>query len=227
MKLLPLAIASGAAALGGVMAAPANATTAFDMEGVSTGYYQGSLVVNDGPVGLTVSVEGHPDAYVFVYDYHLPLLGTRSVQGSYTNPTSLDGFAPLRFSFDHVIDSITFNFGDGGGDDDGPVTIAAYDLEGTFLGSLSASYPADYGDGKTLTLNFAGASYFVGWSASVGNGGYNANSISWDISAYTYRPAETDAVPEPASWAMMIFGMFGVGALKRRSGASVKIATSY
>lgn len=64
--------------------------------------------------------------------------------------------------------------------------------------------------GGTFTLEVGDVSKF-----SVGNG----NSITGEITV-------TSAVPEPATWAMMLLGFSGVGflAYRRRSGAAIRIA---
>ena len=109
-------------------------------------------------------------------------------------------------AFDRAISSITFNFGDAGGDDDGAVTIAAYGAAGDFLGSASHAYGAGAAQGGSLTLGFAGARYFI-----ASTDGSIPNSVGWDIAGV--RAAA--AVPEPSAWALMIMGFGAVGVLTR------------
>ena len=136
----------------------------------------------------------------------------KGVIGSNTNPLQTDQFAPIRFSFNQTISSITFNFGDAGGDDDSPVNISAYSLANVLLGTAVGSYPAGAAAGDSLTLNFAGASYFIA-SSGPQTAGTNSNSIFWDIGAIQ---ADGGGVPEPATWAMMLVGFGGLGAVMRR-----------
>lgn len=185
------------------------ASTAFDLEGVAEGVYQGSLLVTDGDLAMTITAEGAD--YLFVKELGIGLLGRRSVYGNLLNPEESDAFVPVRFTFNQAISSITFNFGDGGGDDDGVVSIAAYTAGGDLLGTATEIFPEDFAEGKSLTLNFAGAHYFI---AST-NAAVNPHSLGWDISAI----ATGAAVPEPASWALMIagFGAAGVALRRRRA----------
>jgi hypothetical protein len=53
----------------------------------------------------------------------------------------------------------------------------------------------------------AGAQYIL---AGTGDGGANSMTLGFGV------PGLTGGVPEPASWAMMIVGFFGIGALLRR-----------
>jgi hypothetical protein len=189
------------------LTAPASALPLFDMEGVAPGFYAGSLMVVDGPLTLTVTPEGNSSGFVAADDSGVPLLGSVALIGSNTNPLQAGQSTPLRFSFDQAIDSITFNFGDAGGDDDGMVEIRAYstgDMFDTLLGSVSDIYPANFADGKSLTLDFAGADYYVARTFD----NTNENSIYWDIGAIT---AANVVVTEPSSWAMMLAGLLGLG----------------
>jgi len=188
------------------LAAPVSASTLFDMEGVAPGFYPGLLVVVDGALTLTVTPEGNSSGFVDAANSNVPLLGSVALIGSDRDFLAFGEYTPLRFSFSQAINSITFNFGDAGGDDDGTVEIRAYmsgDNGDTFLGSVSDSYPTSFADGKSLTLNFAGATYFVARTF----GGDDENSIYWDIGAIKVA----GVVPEPPTWAMMLAGLVGLG----------------
>jgi hypothetical protein len=197
------------------LATPAFAATAFDMEGVAPGAYAGSLVVADGPLTLTVTPLNNSTGFVLARNPGVPLLGSVALIGSETDTPILNEFIALRFDFNQTINSITFNFGDAGGDDNGTVEIRAYGVVGMvdkLLSSVDASYPAGFADGKSLTLDFAGANYFVARTF----GTPNENSIYWDIGAVT--PAGgVSVVPEPSTWAMMLAGLFGLGWALRRA----------
>lgn len=203
-------------ALCGALASSASAVTAFNFDGLTAGYYAGSLTVVDAGVTLKVTNEGYPAGSVLITNSGIPLLGSRSAIGSQTNPINSNQFAPLRFSFSTAINSITFAFGDGGGDSDSPVVIAAYDAASTFLGSVTDSYPSGYGAGKSLTLNFANARYFV---ASSGVLGQNKDSIFWEVTSLT-----AGGVPEPMTWALMLTGFGAVGAAMRRRQGAMRFA---
>ena len=199
------------------------AATTFNFEGTATGYYSGSLTIVDGATTMTVTPDGNPSGFVLVDNGSVStipaLLGTKAVIGSKVSPLSSGQFSALRFTFSQLIDSITFNFGDSGGDNDGPVTISAYSASNVLLGSVTDTYPSGFSAGKTQTLNFLGAKYYV--ASSLG-GENNDNSIFWDISNFR---AAVGAVPEPASWAMMLVGFGVVGsAMRRRQRATVRFA---
>ena len=208
------------AAVALAVTSPALAATTFDMEGVALGYSAGSLTVVDGATTLTVTPDGNPTGFIFVTNPGVPLLGTKAVVGSQVNPINSGQFSALRFTFSQLVDSVTFNFGDNGGDDDSPVTISAFSAGNVLLGSVTDTYPTGFNAGKSQTLNFLGVKYYI---ASSGSNQNNENSILWDIS--NFRVSVANAVPEPASWAMMLIGFGVVGAtLRRRQSANFKLA---
>ena len=200
----------GFTALAALASASAAQATPFDLENVTPGFYAGPISVSDGSLVLSITADGGAQS-LYVGNSSVALLG-QAVIGSFTNPLATNQFSPVRFSFNQSISSITFNFGDGGGDSDSPVVISAYDAGNVLLGTSTAAYPAGDASGGSLVLNFAGASYFI---ASSGVAGNNANSVFWDIGEVQ---AGGGGVPEPASWALMIvgFGMAGA-ALRRRA----------
>lgn len=193
-------------------AGAANATP-FDLEGIAIGYFNSPIIVNDGAVTLTISADGG-GKFLYVGYSNVPLVG-RGVLASFTNPLQVDQFSPLRFSFNQLISNITFNFGDTGGDIDSPVVISAFNGSNVLLGAVAGSYPSGATTGGSLSLNFAGASYFVATSGTPGRGN-NANSLFWDIAGYQTGGV---GVPEPTTWAMMIsgFGLAGAALRRRRT----------
>jgi hypothetical protein len=145
----------------------------------------------------------------------LPLIGIGIIAGM----TTFGPYVPLRFTFDRDIDSITFDFGDAGGDNDGTVLITAFDAGGVALGSVSEAYPAFDATGRSLTLDFIGARYFI---ASSGRGDpTRENSLFYQISAVSAAGA---AVPEASTWAMLVAGFGLIGTIVRRKRASLAFA---
>lgn len=206
MKKLALAVAMVAAST-----APAHAATAFDLEGVANGMYT-SLVVTDGPLTMTVT-SATPGAILVVDNMFTSPLVKRGIISNTYYPLRGFTFQPMKFAFNKAISSITFNFGDGGGDDDNLVKIEGYNAAGTLLGFVTETFDAGWAAGKTKTVNIAGAHYFI---ASSGSADGNFNSLWWDVSAVT-ADSGNGGVPEPAAWAMMLagFGLVG-GAMRRR-----------
>jgi len=170
----------------------------FDFEDVAPGYYSSSLTVMNGGLVLTVTPEGAPNGFAAVISGSAPpLFGTRSVIGSLVDPLALGQFTPLRFTFSSPVSAITFAFGDGGGDEDSPVTIRAFNSGNVLLGTLTDTYPQDFSEGKTISGTFNGASYFIVSSGSVIG---NADSLFWEIPSVT-------PVPEPST---LLLGGLGV-----------------
>jgi hypothetical protein len=139
IALVPLALHSTPAA-----------AVQFDFETTAPGLYADGLSVTNSGLTLTVTPEAS-NAWIEIRDTGMPLLA-RSAIGTGTNPPSVGGYVPMRFAFSSPIGSITFAFGDGGGDDDSPWTIAAYDSLDTLLVSNTGSYPMFFGSGLTSSL---------------------------------------------------------------------------
>ena len=78
-------------------------------------------------------------------------------------------------------------------------------------------------DGVThAQLSSAGDRVTVGFEDLYGGGDRDYNDAVFSISNASLAPVA--AVPEPASWAMMIFGIGGVGGLLRRGRKAAQIA---
>jgi MYXO-CTERM domain-containing protein len=187
------------------MATSAAYPQAFNFEGVGDGYYSSGLVLNKSGQSLTITTEGYPNGFLAIFDTNAPLLG-RGCVGSQVNPVTLGGFNPLRFTFDTPLSSVTLSFGDGGGDNDSPVVVSAYDSSNTFLGSGTETYPADYAVGKQLSLNFNDMKYLI--LDSFGGAG-NDHSLFWNVVSST-------PVPEPSTFTLAGFGAAALAGARRR-----------
>lgn len=110
------------------------------------------------------------------------------------------------------------------GNPDGPPPTKALEVSVTGLAAQDYSYPLV---GDKANMNYAIESYIFTW------GGGNATLTFASLNAPSNNPygpvigdVSISAVPEPATWAMMILGFLGVGfvAYRRRSGAPLQVA---
>jgi PEP-CTERM motif len=183
----------------------------FDFESTPYGFNSGSLVVSNGGLTLTITPQGDPTGFIYIGNPGVALLGSHSAVGSQVNSLQSDMFDPLRFTFSSPVTSITFAFGDAGGDDDSPVVITGYDAGNNPLGTLTTSYPSGFGAGKTLSGSFANASYFI-LTSGPHTPGSNSDSIYWEVPTVTFG-----AIPEPGTLVLFGSGLLGLaGAVRRK-----------
>jgi hypothetical protein len=182
----------------------------FDFESVIGGFYS-SILLSNGGLSLTVTPE-FPNGFAFVGNSNVGLIG-QAVIGTQTNPLTVGFFAPLRFTFSQLVSAIAFNFGDGGGDDDNPVTIQWFSAANVLLGTHTDTYDANFGAGKTAALSTPGAAYFIVDSSPI----FNPHSLWWEVASVT---PEVGVVPEPGPLTLVGTGIAGVAALRRRRRAA-------
>ncbi len=161
-------------------------------------------------------------------------------------PTSVSA-ATLVFDFDGD-DDRSFNFtlddtrAPDGGVSFGSATRVEFDnVAGTFVGAngTDAFANVSFGTGFLSTLQIGGINFsgtFGGpdlFNGSRNNPQFNLGSFA--LTAGALNPAggtltisqATGAIPEPATWAMMLLGFFGMGlAMRRSSPASMKVSYS-
>lgn len=160
----------------------------FDFE-TSTLGVSSSIVATNG--GLTLTVTSSSGSVAVDNNGFPALLGTRSVTG--TNALH-EQFSPLTFSFSAPVSSVTFLFGDLGGDDDSPVHISAYNSSNVLLSTINETHPAGFSTGKSAVWSGANASYFVMGTNPVALGS-NPNSLYFEVSSATAAGAVPDAIP--------------------------------
>jgi hypothetical protein len=161
------------------------AVSSFNFESTPLG---SSTSVSATDNGLTLNVTS-TGGWVIVGSSSVALLGSRSVIGSDQSTQAVDHFAPLKFSFSAPVSSVTFLFGDGGGDEDSPVTISAYNSLNVLLSSINDTYPAGFATGKSAVWNGADASYFIVQSTP----GFNNHSLWWEASSVTFGQSVPDS----------------------------------
>lgn len=176
----------------------------FDFESLPGGGFSSVVSTVEG---LTLTATSTVSGAIVRTDnppHQLPLgMGDRSLVGSLTERLVSNGFTPIRMGFSSLLNSLSVDVGDKGGDNDGTVRIRAYDA----LDQLIASDSLEYGFSElNLTLSIAapGISYII---ADSFGGPNNLNSVLWDNVTVT--------VPEPNVLALV--AIFGVLASCRRT----------
>lgn len=133
-----------------------------------------------------------------------------TVGKSLQNTYEFDAFNSLKISFANTVDAFGFFFGA----QDSAWTLTAYDAANNVVGSLAIP---GYSSDNFFGLTGQGISYATLNSSTTGD------YILLDNLTY-HVAAVSGAVPEPASWAMLIAGMGVVGAAMRRRATRVAFA---
>ena len=197
-----------------LLALPAAASAAvFTFEGASVGAGLTTLAQTDAGLTMTVTRPGS----VFEIIDLTPFSGPASFGARTLGPSGDTGTStPFVASFSAGVNTVSMNFGDFGADSDTASLSLWSGLNGTgsLLGTANVSWgAADFSIGNppgfiTLTsaLSALSATFIIG-SPSFPQSGYFDNITA---------TASESAVPELATWAMMISGFGLVGAMMRR-----------
>jgi len=192
-----------------------NLIRSFTDAGVAPGYAPFGAQVLDGHLFVTYALQdatrhddvaGPGNGYVDIFNFDGTLFQRLVSQGGEVNsPWGLD-IAPAGFG-DVAGKLLVGNFGDG--------TISVFDLlTGSFAGKLLGQ------DGNPIAIDGL-------WGLMNGNGGSggDANKVYFTAGLNGEQDGlfgSLSAVPEPSSWALMLFGFGAVGwALRRKRNVSV------
>ena len=183
-----------------VAAAVPSQAVLFDWENTATG---DQTSVSQTVGGLTATASA-PPGLLTVLDFSSQsgygAFGTRCLVGKFANPNR----DPLRVTFSSVVGSVTVDYGDNNGDNDGTIFFEAFNSSNVMVGSSSFLLGTDPTP-HSISVSGLNISYVVGRST----GTQFPNSIVWD----NYS---TTAVPEPATLLAMLVGT-GAMMLRRRS----------
>ena len=114
-------------------------------------------------------------------------------------------------------DFVSIDMGDFGGIDADELYLKVYDTNNNLLATATDLLPSGVQGMRTLSVSAQNISYAI-----FGGIGYlGTSSVYYDN--FSFRQG-SNAVPEPASWAMMIGGLAIAGAAMRRRGASIRFA---
>ena len=162
----------------------------FNLEGFATGFHPtGSLSQTNSGLTATFSTDGFPAGFLYVGDRsaQTPPFQTRSLLGSKIANFGSGQYAPVRITFSTLVDFVSLQVADGGGDNDGNGELRAYDAANNLLGT--SSLPLANGSViTTLSVTNPSIQYVVFSTTSV----EEPNSVFLDN-------IQANPVPEPAT----------------------------
>ena len=211
MRHTPIVAIAFTLALAGSQTAHAQSTFNFESSATSTGLT--TYTATDS--GLTLTLTRPGSTFDIVGPITAPF-GTRTLS-PFANETSATSFLA---SFSSTLSSFSLNFGDFGADSD-LFTLTAFsgaNGTGSVVGTTNVNYGLGSLPGSIGTASFTGSPFqsvsFIGGSTGFPNSVYYDNFVA----------TVTGAVPEPATWAMMLIGFGAIGVAMRRRRKLVAMA---
>lgn len=173
----------------------------FDWENLGLGNFSSVSQTVSGITATGTGVGGTIDVLDFGSFTNFSTFGTRSIVGGG------DPRVAIRVDFSIDLTLLTVQFGDIGVDDDGTVTVKAYNSSNAVVDTNSMNYGL-MDRLASLTLSAPDISYFIAVS-----GGPFPNTLVWDNMRVT-------PVPEPATMIALLAGVSALVARRRRKSAA-------
>ena len=210
MKIIGLL---AAASLALAIPAAANASILFDFDTIATGTYG---TVTQTVSGLTASITSASGSIKVEPQSGIPGISGQVLINYFT------GSGLFTADFSSAVNDVSITGGDFGADTD-HIFLAAYSGlggTGTFLGSITSAGCCSGSPGSaTVSLIASGiksVQFYTGAGDPFPGSAYFDNLKVGSLSG--------GGVPEPASWAMMLLGFGGIGALIRNRRRAVALA---
>lgn len=181
----------------------------FDFESAPpAGTYTSVSQTVDGVTATATGVGSDVLVYTFGSGYpNFAGFGQRSLAGAKLDPEDpVFNLVPLRIDFSTQVSFVSAQVGDGGGDDDGTVTLSGYSSGGDLLAQTSGFYGTSDAP-LTLTMSASGIAYIVGQTSAASF----TNTLVWDNIIVT-------PVPEPGSSIVLVSALAWFARRKRSTG---------
>lgn len=224
MKILPLAVVG--LLLASTTTARAATTITFEEPGVTamsnspgsavplasqlSNFYLSTLGVKFSSTGGFAAVADH--GFPALTPSPPNIIGGTNAAGQldYSSAIVASFFSPSDGTTKATTNSVSV-LGDLFGLGSGTVTLEVYDVSGVLLGSMTAPDNFPLGTGPVLSVSVAGihSAKFFSSNATVGFDNFSFNDLT--------------AVPEPATWLMMLLGFAAVGGAMRRQRTTAQI----
>ena len=176
----------------------------FDWENLNVGTFN-SVQQTVGGITATGTGIGN-QIQVINFGSNIPTFQTRSIIGAIIAGSA--DRVPIRVDFSFVLTQVTVQFGDASSDDDGIVTVTAYNSSNAVVDVNTFDLNTATG-AHSLTVSAPDISYITGSTS----GSQFPHSVLWDNMRVT-------PVPEPATMIALGLGIAALAARRRRKSAA-------